>query len=1002
MQPFSLELLEHISDAFVALDRDWRYTFVNRKAGELFARDPQSLVGKHIWREFPDGVGQPFHRAYERAMEAQEPVVLEAFYPPWNRWYENRIHPSPDGLAIFFSDVTERKEGEWRLRESEARYRALFETSMDAVYAIGQDGRYTQANEACARMSGYPLEQFLRIGFDSVIAPDRLAETADLIRRTLAGESHNFDTALVRPDGTRVEINVSIVPHHGPAGIIGVFGIARDITERARVEARIRESEERHRLVARATHDVIYDWHLDTGELYWSDALRSVFGYEPAQSRTIGFWESRIHPEDVARVKEQAERVLAGADEFMEVEYRFRRADGSYASTLDRAFVVRDDRGRPVRMVGSFLDLTERLEAEAALRASEIRFRSLVEASASVVWIVDASGLVWEPVAEWSDFTGQSFEEYRDAGWLDAIHPDDRERTATAWRRAVETQSLYEVEHRLRRHDGEFRHMHARGVPVPNEDGSVREWVGTHTDVTERKRAEDALRESEERYRRIFEDDISGDFVTDAGGRIVECNNSFVRIFGFASRDEAVGHPMEELHVAPEARTALVATVVAEGRAELREFEMRSRNGEPMHVMKNVIGIFDEGGELIGTRGYIVDITQLRVLEEQLRQSQKMEAVGQLAGGVAHDFNNMLTAIIGHAQVLQDDLTDPCEVAEGLREIVRAAERSAALTRQLLAFSRRQVLVPKPTDLNAVVSGMLKLLRRLIGEHIRIETYLAPDPGVVHVDPGQMEQVLLNLAVNARDAMPSGGTLTIATEIVSIDPGAGRPFDQELRPGLHAVLSVHDTGVGMEEAVRSRVFEPFFTTKRVGEGTGLGLSMVYGIVKQSGGSVRVESEPWAGSTFTVYLPLHEQPAEVPVMPETPTPPAPSVGGSETVLLVEDEPSVRRLVRRVLLMDGYTVLEAGSGEEALRIVGDRHEPIDLLLSDVVMPGMSGPQIAEAIRPRHPSLSVIFMSGYADDAIRHHGTLEPGTSFIAKPFTPDGLRQRVREVLDADRS
>jgi diguanylate cyclase (GGDEF)-like protein len=388
----------------------------------------------------------------------------------------------------------------------------------------------------------------------------------------------------------------------------------------------------------------------------------------------------------------------------------------------------------------------------------------------------------------------------------------------------------------------------------------------------------------------------------------------------------------------------------------------------------------------------------LRQSEEQLRQSQKMEAVGRLAGGVAHDFNNLLTAITGYSQLALNGLGDRDPVRKDIEEIRKAADRAASLTHQLLAFSRRQVLEPKVLDLNAVVADMETMLRRLIGEDIDLISILDPAAGQVTADPGQLEQVLLNLAVNARDAMPQGGKLVIETANAELDEAyAARHV--AVRPGPYVMLAVSDTGHGMDAETRARVFEPFFTTKEPGKGTGLGLSTVYGIVKQSGGHIWVYSEPEHGTTFKIYLPRVEDAAETPVPHAQPLTPA---GGAETILLVEDDGGVRSLARRVLESKGYRVLEARQGDEALAISAWYDGPIALMLTDLVMPGKGGRELARCFASVRPDMRVLYMSGYTDNAIFQQQVFDPGTAFLSKPFTPDELARKVREVLDTARS
>jgi two-component system cell cycle sensor histidine kinase/response regulator CckA len=399
---------------------------------------------------------------------------------------------------------------------------------------------------------------------------------------------------------------------------------------------------------------------------------------------------------------------------------------------------------------------------------------------------------------------------------------------------------------------------------------------------------------------------------------------------------------------------------------------------------------------VIRIAGVAEDVTERRQLEMQLRQAQKMEAIGQLAGGVAHDFNNMLSVIFGHSELLALDLPPDEPRRESVTQICQAAERAAALTRQLLAFSRQQVLEPTVLDLNGLVTEAEKMLRRLIGEDMRLTTRLGPNLSRVRVDPGQMEQVIMNLAVNARDAMPQGGRLTIETREVELEPVYAQAHPGA-RSGRHVLLAVSDTGCGMSPEIQARVFEPFFTTKPVGQGTGLGLAVVHGIIKQSGGHITIDSAPGMGTTFNIYLPVV---ADEPWAKPAPSAPAKPVGGSETILLVEDEELMRAITARLLENLGYRVLEASGGKEALRLAeAGGLEKIDLLMSDVVMPGMSGRDLADRLRDCRPGLKVLFQSGYTGEVILRHGVLRTGVAFLQKPFRLDALAKKVRAVLES---
>src|SRR5881296_1466669 len=534
-------------------------------------------------------------------------------------------------------------------------------------------------------------------------------------------------------------------------------------------------------------------------------------------------------------------------------------------------------------------------------------------------------------------------------------------------------------------------------------------WLAIGMDVTDRKRAEERYRsfiaQSSEGVSRLEIDppvpiSLPEEEQIDrlyAGARIAECNDAMARMYGYEEARDLVGTALASLHnvTDPTNREQIRAFLRAGYRVSDSETREHDREGRPRVFLNNVVG-FVEDGHLVRVWGTQRDVTAQRHLEEQFRQSQKMEAVGQLAGGIAHDFNNLLTAILGNTQLLLRELPPGDSKRGDVEEIRKASERAASLTRQLLAYSRRQMLQPEVLDLNVVVAEMDKMLRRLIGEHIALAAVLAPDLGRVRADPNQIEQVIVNLAVNARDAMPEGGKLTIETANMDLDEMFAQAHLGSVA-GSYAMLAVTDTGAGMDASVRAHLFEPFFTTKEVGKGTGLGLATVYGIVKQSEGYITAYSEPGHGTTFKIYLPRAAAPGAAP--PAPPAPPGKATArGSETILVVEDEEAVRSLSRRALEASGYTVLAAADGPDAVRLLERYGGPIHLVLTDVIMPGMNGRELAERLVQRRPGLRVLYMSGYPGDAIVHRGALEPGTAFLQKPFMPEDLARKVREVLD----
>jgi len=645
--------------------------------------------------------------------------------------------------------------------------------------------------------------------------------------------------------------------------------------------------------------------------------------------------------------------------------------------------------------------------AKEALRASEERYGSVVAALAEGIVFMDADGRLQASNASAERILGLTAEQIGgrttfDPRWR-AVHedgspfPGDTHPITVSLRTGQPCSNVIMGVHKP---SGELTWISINSQPLFRR-GERKPYaaVASFFDITDRKRAEDALRATQARLRDVLASSTAVVYATKLtaeGYAPSWVSENVTRVLGY-DVGEALHAQwwVHHLHPADRSRVlAEISTLLRKGELTL-EYQFQAKNGAYRWVHDEARLLRDPTGLPVEVFGAWLDITERKQLEQQFQQAQKMEAVGRLAGGVAHDFNNLLTAILGSADLVLDDLKPNAPEREEIQEIRRAALRAADLTRQLLAFSRQQVISPTVLNPNAVVANMDKLLRRLLGEDVDLRTVLTPEPGAIKADPSQLEQVVVNLAVNARDAMPGGGKLTIETQNVDLDEEyAGGHVSAQ--PGSYVMLAVSDTGSGMDAVTQARIFEPFFTTKEKGKGTGLGLATVYGIVKQSGGWIWVYSEPGHGTTFKIYLPRVTEAAA----PAAPSPVLPiSVRGSETVLLVEDDEMIRALVQKVLKANGYTTLVAESGPAALRLAGQHDGRIHLLMTDVVMPGMNGREVAERLAPAHAGIEVLYLSGYTDDAIVHHGVLEPGIAFLQKPFTPAVLVRKVREVLDA---
>ncbi|MCA1959632.1 MAG: PAS domain S-box protein [Desulfomonile sp.] len=643
-------------------------------------------------------------------------------------------------------------------------------------------------------------------------------------------------------------------------------------------------------------------------------------------------------------------------------------------------------------------EIAGRARAEQALDIEQQRFEMLAENLPFGMCLIAADGTFDYLNRAFMELFGYDLHDIPDGRtWFRKAFPDPeyRHEVIACWKEDFDRAAPGKARSRIftvRCQDGIDKIIHFRPVMLPGGD-----YLMTCEDITELKLAEQELRKSEEKYRGIIEAITDGYHEADLRGNIIFCNDCLCEIVG-CSREELLSMNYSEMMDEANAKHVFSAynRVFRTGKAEQAlQFVFTRPDGVKRDVSASVSLMRDADGKPCGFRGIMRDVTEQKRLQEKLHQASKMEAIGRLAGGIAHDFNNLLTAVLGYANVLMQQIPHESRHQKKLIQIVRAAERAAGLTKQLLAFSRKQLLDVRVLDLNEVISGLEEMLHRLIGEDIELTTVYANDLGAVRADVGQVEQILMNLVVNARDAMPDGGELSIETANVTLDEEYARKHS-EVTPGPYIMVAVSDTGVGMDQATLARIFDPFFTTKAKGMGTGLGLSTVYGIVKQHHGHVAVYSEPGRGTTFKVYLPragaVLEREAQT-VAPE------PRPVGNETILIVEDAEVVRDLVGDVLGMLGYVVLKAADPEEALRISDSHHGAIHLLLTDVVLPQMDGKSLHRRIASTRPDMKVMYMSGYTDNFIVHHGVLDRDVHFIQKPFSVDNLAKKVRKALDA---
>lgn len=790
---------------------------------------------------------------------------------------------------------------------------------------------------------------------------------------------------------------------------LGYRRLRRERNRLLEVEQALRHDAARLRVMLEQLPAVV--WTTDAGLEFTSSqgAALTGLGLQPNQAVGQSIFEYfGTDDEDFPAIKAHR-RALEGESLAFELDWRGQ----SFHSLVEP---LRQSDGTIVGAVGVALDVTEVRTSEAALRASEERYRDFLAHSSEGIWRLelDEPMPVSMPLDEQLEYLYEHgrFAECNSAlsfmvglespsqlvgATLERLLPQDDPQVLEHLRVFVkcdydlEEAEIAELDRRGR---ARFHQINLTGIL---EDRFLLRVWGTHRDITDHRRAQQALRASEERYREIFEGSLDTLFISTPEGHLLDINPAGLRLLGYDSKEELLKVDIEELYVDPDVRQSGLDRLAKE--EFLRDFELRLRrkDGSQVTVLETTTAVKGESGELFALRGMLRDVTEQRALEEQLLRSQRMEAVGRMAGGVAHDFNNLLTVINGRSDLLRSQLEPGSPLVAEVDEIKAAGERAAALTRQLLVLSRRRTTSPQAVNLNELVKNMENLLRRSIGEQIELVAHFDPDLANVKADPGQIEQVILNLALNARDAMPRGGRLVIDTTNVSVTQGSALAL-YGLTPGPYVFLRFEDTGTGIDPGIRGQIFEPFFSTKDPAEGTGLGLATVYGIVQQSNGHVRVESEPGRGACFEVYFPAVSDPVESPRKPVV-VPTSPS--GSETVLLVEDEAAVRGLLRRFMDGKGYRVLEAADGEEALSVVESEAGRIDLLLTDLVMPGMGGFELAHRLEAKLPEVKILFMSGYSEgaEAFFNSGLVSDARNFLQKPFSTDLLAQRLREVLDS---
>ena len=888
------------------------------------------------------------------------------------------------------------------LQESEKRYRQVVENATEIIYAIDDKGNFTYGNPAGLKVAGYSLQELRGLNYTDLVVPDHRERVSQAYINQFRERrpTSYIEFPFFNKSGEIIWFgqNTSLVIEDGR--VVGFQIIARGITERKKVEQALSESEQRYRNLVENAPDVIYALAPDGTTTSLNPAFERITGWSRSEWLNKQF-ASILHPDDLSRGLEFLQRALKG-EKIATFELRVLRKSGDY---LVAEFTVtpQTQNGSVIGVLGIARDITERKRAEEALRESEERYRTILDNIEDGYFEVDIAGNFTFFNDSLCIILGYSRDEMMGMNNRQYMDKENAQKVYQTFNQVYTTgKPQISFDWEIIRKDCIKRFIESSVSLIRNSKSEQIGFRGVVRDVTDRKQAEEALRKSEQRFRELYDNAPVGYFEYDTQGRITNINRTELEMLGY-TLDEMIGQPVWKFIVEKgEARQQILAKLAGTiPPARGLERTYRRKDGTTFSGIVEDRLILDSKGKIKGIRAIIQDITERKqaedkmiALQDQLRQSQKMEAIGGLAGGIAHDFNNLLTVIKGYSQLSLTEMKEGEPLRENIEEIKKSADRAADLTRQLLAFSRRQVMEMKVMDLNDLLRNLGKMLHRVISEDIELATILEENLGRVKTDPGQIEQVIMNLAVNARDAMSKGGKLTIETANVDLDQAYARAH-VAVKPGPYVMISVSDTGVGMTPEVRDRVFEPFFTTKEKGKGTGLGLSTVYGIVKQSGGNIWVYSEPGKGTEFKIYLPRVDEPLEE-LKEKVEKEGLPR--GNERILIVEDEEDVLKLAGRILRRQGYEVLEAINGGEVLKICRGEKKPIHLILTDVVMPQISGRELIKRCQEVRQDFKVIYMSGYTDDIITHHGVLQKGLDYIQKPFTVDELARKVRRVLD----
>ena len=1001
-------IFEHTGNATILIAGDTTILLANSLFAALTGYSREELEGKMSWTVFiapEDLTRMKEYHVRRRVDPASAPDIYE--FGLKTRTGEIRhilltvgLIPGTKESIASCLDITESRRAMEALGQSEEKYRNILETMEEAYFESDLQGNYRFFNDAFCRIVGYSPGELSGLSYKEICLPEnyeRLLGIYNDVFRTKASRKMEVDE-IVRKDGTRRKIEFSASLMRGPHGDpIGFRGIARDVTERVKAQQAVLESEKRYRLLAENLTDVIWVLDADMKYIYVSPSVERLRGYTPEEALGQSIREV-LTPDSYRQVADLFSREIAversgqahGKAWTQNLELEMVCKNGSTVWTEVKINILYDERGEPQGIVGVTRDISQRKRAEQTLKKSEELYRTFFEHTATANMIVAEDNTVLMVNSNFEKIMGYFRDEVEHKmSWTQFVVEEDlaNMKTYHAQRRTKQGGAPDSYEFRAVIRSCEVRNMHMSVAIIPGTTSSIASFV----DMTDRRRAEDALRQSEERFREMARLLPQTVFESDGSGKLTFVNEAALTRFGFMPEDMEKGVNFidvlapEEL---PRARANFLRVLAGESLG-LSEYRARKRDGTTFPALVHSTRIL-KNGKTVGTRGFVVDISEKKAMEDQLLRSQKMEAIGTLAGGIAHDFNNLLMGILGNVSLMLMHMEEGHPFHERLKSMEEYVQRGSELTRQLLGFARGGKYEVRTTPLGEFVRKSAEMFGRTKKE-IHIHHRTAENLWPVDVDRGQMDQVLLNLFVNAWQAMPGGGNLFLSLENVEIGPAEAQSGGVE--PGRFVKLIVADTGVGMDEATRARIFDPFFSTKERGHGTGLGLASVYGIIKNHGGFVRVESEKGAGAAFMIYLP-----ASTREMKEEPGRESRIFKGKGTILLIDDEKMIVDVATEMLKELGYTVFSADGGRPGIEIFEQNKGRIDLVILDMIMPDLGGRETFEALAKSEPSVKVLLSSGYSLGS-QAKAIMDMGCrGFIQKPFSMVDLSEKVRQILE----